>query len=75
MDFSIDGRIQNFFFVTALPTVFVLFCAGDGDWGWLDVNIDEDGEQFYELEVLETLDDFWFNVFRMSKENGIGLFK
>ena len=52
---------------------FFLEILGDGDWGWLDVNIDEDGEQFYELEVPETPDDFWFNVFSMSKENGIGL--
>ena len=56
-----------------LYNYLVLFCAGDGDWGWLDVNIDEDGEQFYELEVPETPDDFWFNVFSMSNENGIGL--
>lgn len=45
----------------------------DGDWGWLDINIDEDGEQFYQLEIPETPDDFWIHVFSMSKENGIGL--
>ena len=49
--------------------------VGDGDWAWLDVNIDEDGEQFYELEVPETPDDFWLSVFSMSKENGIGMTK
>ena len=51
----------------------MLFCVGNGDWGWIDVNIDKDGEQLYELEVPETPDDFWFNVFCMRKENGIGL--
>ena len=56
-----------------MTNIITKFCAGDGDWGWLDINIDEDGEQFYELEVPETPDDFWFNVFSMSKENGIGL--
>lgn len=45
----------------------------DGDWGWLDVNIDEDGEQFYDLEIPETPDDFWISVFSMSKDHGIGL--
>ena len=49
--------------------------VGDGDWAWLDVNIDEDGEQFYELEVPETPDDFWLSVFSMSKDNGIGMTK
>ena len=49
--------------------------VGDGDWAWLDINIDEDGEQFYELEVPETPDDFWLSVFSMSKENGIGMTK
>ena len=74
------GRIRDIF---KLPSIgrkmlcvsikYSWILTGDGDWGWLDVNIDEDGEQFYELEVPETPDDFWFDVFSMSKENGIGL--
>ncbi len=35
--------------------------------------LDEDGEQFYEIEIPETPDDFYFHVFSMSKNNGIGL--
>ena len=35
-----------------MTNIITKFCAGDGDWGWLDVNIDEDGEESYELEVL-----------------------
>lgn len=45
----------------------------DGEWAWLEVNIDEDREQFYTMEVPESPDDFWFHVFSMSKENGIGI--
>ena len=47
--------------------------VGDGDWGWLETNIDEDGEQFVTLEIPETSDDFYFHVFSLSKENGIGV--
>jgi hypothetical protein len=46
---------------------------GDGDWGWITTNIDEDGEQFVTLPLPETPDDFYFHVFSMSKENGIGI--
>ena len=53
-----------------MKNIITKFWAGDGDCGWIDINIDEDGEQCYELEVPETLDDFWFNVFSMIKENG-----
>ena len=53
-----------------MKNIITKFWAGDGDCGWLDVNIDEDGEQSYELEVPETLDDFWFNIFSISKDNG-----
>ena len=42
---------------------------------WLDVNIDEDGEQFYEVEVPETPDDFWIYAFSWSKDTGIGFTK
>ena len=40
---------------------------------WLNLNIDEDGEQFHEVEVPETPDDFGIFAFSWSKENGIGL--
>ena len=30
----------------------------DGDWGWFMVNIDEDKEQFYTLEIPLTTDDW-----------------
>ena len=45
----------------------------DGDWGWFTVNIDEDKEQFYNLEIPLTTDNWLFNVFTISKENGIGI--
>ena len=41
--------------------------VGDGDWGWITTNIDEDGEQFVNLALPETPDDFYFHVFSMSK--------
>ncbi len=47
--------------------------ASDGDWGWLTVNIDEDREQFYNLGIPLTTDDWFFNAFSISKDNGIGL--
>lgn len=30
----------------------------DGDWGWFTVNIDEDKEQFYNLQIPLTTDDW-----------------
>lgn len=62
---------------------FFLFCRQsrfedfydiyDGDWGWVNTNIDEDGEQFLTMELPETPDDFYFHVFSLSKEHGIGI--
>ena len=46
---------------------------GAGEWGWFDVNIDEDREQFYSLEVPLTTDTWFFNAFSISKEHGIGI--
>ena len=46
---------------------------GAGEWGWFDVNIDEDREQFYSLEVPLTTDTWYFNAFSISKEHGIGI--
>ena len=40
------------------------FDEPDGDFMWLDLNIDEDGEQFHEVEVPETPDDFGIFAFR-----------
>ena len=31
----------------------------DGDWGWFTVNIDEDKEQFYNLQIPLTTDDWY----------------
>ena len=45
----------------------------DGDWGWVTANIDEDREQFYNLDIPLTTDDWYFSVFSISKDNGIGL--
>jgi len=45
----------------------------NGDWGWLTENIDEDREQFYNLPIPLTTDDWYFNAFSISKDNGIGL--
>ncbi len=36
----------------------------DGEWGWFDTNIDEDHEQFLELEVPETAEEWFFTAFR-----------
>ncbi|TRY74425.1 hypothetical protein TCAL_00656 [Tigriopus californicus] len=47
--------------------------SGTGDWGWLTKNIDEDREQFYNLQIPMTTDDWYFNAFSISKDNGIGL--
>ena len=52
---------------------YVDYYDGDGDWGWFTVNIDEDKEQFYNLDIPLTTDDWYFNVFTVSKENGIGI--
>lgn len=43
----------------------------DGDWGWFDVNIDEDREQFETIEVPETADDWFLNAFSVSKKYGL----
>ena len=40
--------------------------VGDGDWGWINTNLDHDGEQFFQLEIPETPDDFYFNVKRLK---------
>ena len=45
----------------------------DGEWGWFDVNIDEDGEQFLTIEVPETCDDWWLVAFSVSKTYGIAI--
>ena len=47
--------------------------VGSGEWGWFDVNIDEDREQFYNLEVPLTTDTWYFNAFSISKKHGIGI--
>ena len=47
--------------------------VGDGDWGWVDTNLDHDGEQFFKLEIPETPDDFYFHVFSVSKELGVAI--
>ena len=52
---------------------YVDYYDGDGDWGWFTANIDEDKEQFYNLQIPLTTDNWYFNVFTISKENGIGI--
>ena len=47
--------------------------VGDGDWGWINTNLDHDGEQFFKIEIPETPDDFYFNVFSVSKELGVAI--
>ena len=47
--------------------------VGAGEWGWFDVNIDEDREQFYNLKVPLTTDTWYFNAFSISKKHGIGI--
>jgi len=46
----------------------------DGEWGWFDTNIDEDREQFINIEVPETCDDWFFTTFSVSKEYGIAVY-
>ena len=46
----------------------------DGEWGWFDTNIDEDREQFVNIEVPETCDDWFFTAFSVSKEYGIAVY-
>ena len=46
----------------------------DGEWGWFDTNIDEDREQFMQIEVPETADDWFFTAFSVSKNYGIAVF-
>ncbi|XP_023330083.1 CD109 antigen [Eurytemora carolleeae] len=45
----------------------------DGEWGWFDTNIDEDHEQFLELEVPETAEEWFFTAFSVSKTYGISI--
>ncbi len=52
---------------------YVDYYDWDGDWGWFTVNIDEDKEQFYNLNIPLTTDNWYFSVFTISKENGIGI--
>ena len=47
--------------------------VGTGEWGWFDVNIDEDREQFYTLNVPLTTDSWYFNAVSISKQHGIGI--
>ena len=51
----------------------VYYDSFDGDWGWFDVNIDEDREQFYTLNIPLTTDSWFFNAFSISKQHGIGI--
>ena len=39
----------------------------DGDWAWLEANIDEDREQFVHVPVPETCDEWFFTAFSVSK--------
>ena len=39
----------------------------DGDWGWVDANIDEDREQFVKIPVPETCDEWYLTAFSVSK--------
>jgi CD109 antigen len=45
----------------------------DGEWGWFDINIDEDREQFETIEVPDTPDDWYFTVFSVSRLYGISV--
>ena len=46
----------------------------DGDWGWLTTNnIDQDGEQFHNLNIPSAADDWYINAFSISNEKGIAV--
>ncbi len=47
---------------------------GDGDWGWFEVNVDHDGEQFITLGIPETPDDFYFHLFRLANMGKLYLY-
>ena len=38
----------------------------DGDWGWINTNIDEDHEEFRTLDVPETAEEWFFTAFRSN---------
>ena len=48
---------------------------GDGDWGWFELNIDEDREQFPNLKVPLITDSWFFHVMSISERYGIGIFE
>jgi hypothetical protein len=46
---------------------------GDGDWGWFEVNIDEDREQFLQLKVPLITDSWFVHVMSISEKYGINI--
>jgi hypothetical protein len=48
---------------------------GDGDWGWFELNIDEDREQFLNLNVPLITDSWYFHVMSISERYGIGIYE
>ena len=49
------------------------FESGVDIWGWFDINMDEDREQFNTIEVPLITDNWFFSAFSISKTNGIGI--
>ena len=49
------------------------FDIGDGDWGWFEVNIDEDKEQFLTLKVPLITDSWFVHVMSISERYGISI--
>ncbi|XP_023346769.1 CD109 antigen [Eurytemora carolleeae] len=45
----------------------------DGDWGWINTNIDEDHEEFRTLDVPETAEEWFFTAFSVSKTYGLSI--
>ncbi len=48
---------------------------GDGDWGWFELNIDEDREQFPNLKVPLITDSWFLHVMSISQRYGIGIYQ
>ena len=72
-EFAEQQQAMSRFRFSRLNRYHDFYDIGVEGWGWFDVNIDEDREQFITLDVPLTTDTWTFNAFSISKEHGIGI--
>jgi len=61
------------FKLTRWNRITEFYDIGDGDWGWFEVNIDEDREQFLTLKVPLITDSWFVHVMSISQKYGLSI--